>query len=74
MQPELFTSTTLGSLTLANRMLMAPMTHNRANMAGVATTMMATYYAQRADAGLIISESIPVSAEGVGYFRMKTCP
>jgi N-ethylmaleimide reductase len=67
MQSELFTSTTLGSLTLANRMVMAPMTRNRADLAGVATTLMATYYAQRADAGLIISESIPVSAQGVGY-------
>lgn len=67
MQSELFTSTTLGSLTLANRMIMAPMTRNRADLVGVATTLMATYYAQRADAGLIISESIPISAQGVGY-------
>lgn len=67
MQSELLTSTTLGSLTLANRMVMAPMTRNRADPAGIPTALMATYYAQRADAGLIISESIPVSAQGVGY-------
>jgi N-ethylmaleimide reductase len=67
MQSELFSPATLGSLVLANRMVMAPMTRNRADHAGVATTLMATYYAQRADAGLIISESIPVSAQGVGY-------
>lgn len=67
MQADLFTPTTLGTLTIANRMVMAPMTRNRADQTGVATTLMATYYAQRADAGLIISESIPVSAQGVGY-------
>ncbi len=67
MQPDLFAPTTLGTLTLANRMVMAPMTRNRSDQAGVATSLMATYYAQRADAGLIISESVPVSAQGVGY-------
>jgi len=67
MQPDLFAPTALGTLTLANRMVMAPMTRNRADQAGVATPLMATYYAQRAEAGLIISESVPVSAQGVGY-------
>ena len=63
----LFDSYDLGSLTLPNRMVMAPMTRNRATADGVATDMMATYYAQRAGAGLIIGESAPVSQQGVGY-------
>ena len=63
----LFDSYDLGSLTLRNRMVMAPMTRNRATADGVATDMMATYYAQRAGAGLIIGESAPVSQQGVGY-------
>lgn len=67
MQADLFAPITLGTLTLANRMVMAPMTRNRADQRGVATSLMATYYAQRAEAGLIISESVPVSAQGVGY-------
>ncbi|MDO8459170.1 MAG: alkene reductase [Burkholderiaceae bacterium] len=67
MQLDLFTPFTLGFLTLANRMVMAPMTRNRADQTGVATPLMADYYAQRAEAGLIISESVPVSAQGVGY-------
>lgn len=48
-------------------MVMAPMTRNRADQNGIVSPMMVTYYQQRASAGLIISESVPVSAEGVGY-------
>lgn len=67
MQADLFATFQLGSLSLANRMVMAPMTRNRAVSSGEASELMATYYAQRAEAGLIISESVPVSAQGVGY-------
>ncbi|WP_020678597.1 alkene reductase [Salinispora arenicola] len=65
--PDLFESFQLGDLTLANRMVMAPMTRSRADRDGLVTPMMATYYQQRADAGLVVTESVPVSAEAVGY-------
>jgi N-ethylmaleimide reductase len=67
MPEPLFAPFQLGDLMLANRMVMAPMTRNRADRSGVAPPMMATYYQQRASAGLIITESAPVSAEAVGY-------
>lgn len=67
MPANLFETVQLGDLTLANRMVMAPMTRNRADPEGVATPAMATYYSQRAGAGLIIAESSPVSAQAVGY-------
>lgn len=67
MSTDLFEPFQLGDLTLANRMVMAPMTRNRADQNGIVSSMMVTYYQQRASAGLIISESVPVSAEGVGY-------
>jgi 2,4-dienoyl-CoA reductase-like NADH-dependent reductase (Old Yellow Enzyme family) len=49
---SLFESVQLGSLTLANRVFMAPLTRNRANAEGVPSDLAATYYAQRASAGL----------------------
>lgn len=64
---DLFEPFQLGDLTLANRMVMAPMTRNRAAENGIVPPMMVTYYRQRASAGLIITESTPVSPEGVGY-------
>ena len=64
--PTLFSSLTIGALTLRNRILMAPMTRNRADPAGNPQPIMATYYAQRATAGLIISEATQVCPEGVG--------
>jgi N-ethylmaleimide reductase len=67
MSQDLFAPFQMGDLVLANRMVMAPMTRNRADRNGVAPPVMATYYQQRASAGLIITESIPVSAEAVGY-------
>ncbi|AEV86797.1 1,2-oxophytodienoate reductase [Actinoplanes sp. SE50] len=67
MSTGLFEPFPLGDLTLANRMVMAPLTRNRADHDGVVTPMMVTHYRQRATTGLIISESTPVSAEGVGY-------
>lgn len=67
MTADLFEPFQLGDLTLANRMVMAPMTRNRAGEDGVVPGLMATYYQQRAGAGLIVTESVPVSAAAVGY-------
>jgi N-ethylmaleimide reductase len=53
----LFSPITLGSLSLPNRILMAPLTRCRADVDHVPTPMMATYYAQRASAGLIVAEA-----------------
>jgi N-ethylmaleimide reductase len=65
---DLFSSLRLGELSLPNRIIMAPLTRNRAAMPGnVPRAMNVTYYAQRAGAGLIISEATQVSAEGIGY-------
>jgi N-ethylmaleimide reductase len=60
----LFDSYRLGELTLPNRMVMAPMTRVRAGAGGLATPSMATYYVQRATAGLIISEGVQPSLIG----------
>ncbi len=57
----------LGPLLLPNRVVMAPMTRNRAGPSNAPGAMNATYYAQRASAGLIISEATQVSPQGVGY-------
>jgi N-ethylmaleimide reductase len=64
---DIFKSFQFGSLELANRIVMAPMTRNRANEEGLVTDMMVKYYQQRATAGLIIAESAPVSKQGIGY-------
>ncbi|MFD8984912.1 alkene reductase [Streptomyces sp. NPDC059564] len=53
--------------TLSNRITLAPMTRSRAGEGGVANALMATYYTQRASAGLIITEGIQPSATGQGY-------
>lgn len=62
----LFDPVQVGSLHLANRIVMAPLTRNRAPGA-IATPLMATYYAQRASAGLIITEATAISHQGQGY-------
>ncbi|GAD78870.1 alkene reductase [Vibrio ezurae] len=68
MSSALFQSIQLGHLTLKNRIVMPPMTRSRASQPGdVANEMMATYYAQRAQAGLIISEGTQISPMGKGY-------
>ncbi|ALI98816.1 alkene reductase [Rufibacter tibetensis] len=57
-----------GALQLNNRLVMAPMTRSRSNNPETAPTELnAEYYAQRASAGLIISEGTPISPQGVGY-------
>jgi N-ethylmaleimide reductase len=60
---------TLGGLRLKNRVVMAPMTRSRADDAGVPPDYAADYYAQRADAGLIITEATNISAQARGYPR-----
>ncbi|MCX9157506.1 alkene reductase [Niveibacterium sp. 24ML] len=65
---KLFSPLKLGSLTLPNRMFMAPLTRQRAAQPGnVPTALNATYYAQRASAGLIVTEATQVMPEGQGY-------
>ena len=64
---DLFSPFHLGPLTLPNRVVMAPMTRNRAGPGNVPVPLNATYYAQRASAGLIVSEATQVSPQGVGY-------
>ncbi|WNM26893.1 alkene reductase [Demequina capsici] len=65
--PDPFAPYVLGGVPLANRIVMAPMTRCRAGSGGTATELMARYYAQRADAGLIITEGIQPSEVGQGY-------
>lgn len=63
----LFTPIQLGPYILPNRIVMAPLTRNRAGQGNVPQDINATYYRQRASAGLIISEATQVSPQGVGY-------
>lgn len=65
--PGLFDSMQLGSLKLSNRMVMAPMTRGRAGSERTANALMAEYYAQRASAGLIITEGTAISPRGYGW-------
>ncbi len=67
--PTLLSPYRLGPLDLKNRLVMAPMTRSRAVEGNVANPLAATYYAQRASAGLIISEATQISPQGVGYIR-----
>ena len=64
---SLFEPTRFGDITTANRIVMAPLTRDRAGPGQVPTPMMATYYEQRASAGLIVTEATQISAEGQGY-------
>ena len=58
----------IGNTTLPNRIFMAPLTRSRAGQPGdVPSALNATYYAQRAGAGLIVSEATQVSRQGQGY-------
>jgi 2,4-dienoyl-CoA reductase-like NADH-dependent reductase (Old Yellow Enzyme family) len=62
-----FDTLKIGDLTLPNRIVMAPLTRQRAGAARVPNALMAKYYAERASAGLIISEATSVTPQGVGY-------
>lgn len=68
--PTLFDPLQLGPLTLPNRVVMAPLTRLRGTPDHIPTPIIAEYYAQRASAGLIISEGTPVSPMGVGYAQV----
>lgn len=63
----LFDPIDLGDIHAPNRILMAPLTRGRSTRAHVPTELMATYYAQRAGAGLIISEATGISQQGLGW-------
>lgn len=63
----LFQPLQLGDLSLPNRIIMAPLTRCRASADRIPNALMAEYYAQRASAGLILSEATCVSPQGVGY-------
>ncbi len=65
--PSLFDPIKLGAVDAPNRILMAPLTRGRATRDHVPTPLMATYYAQRAAAGLIISEATGISQSGLGW-------
>jgi N-ethylmaleimide reductase len=65
--PTLLTPYRLGPFELPNRVVLAPMTRNRAGEGRVPTELNATYYAQRASAGLLITEATYVAPEGIGY-------
>ena len=63
----LFTPGRLGPYTLPHRLLMAPMTRNRARRDGVPSPSAVIYYAQRASAAMIVTETATVSEQAVGY-------
>jgi N-ethylmaleimide reductase len=65
--PDLFTPIEVGPLALNNRIAMAPLTRSRAGPGNVPTQLTALYYAQRASAGVIISEATQISPDGQGY-------
>ncbi len=66
---SLLSPTKIGSLSLKNRVVMAPLTRSRA-IGNVPNDLMEKYYKLRADAGLIITEGTSPSANGLGYARM----
>ncbi|HTQ28237.1 MAG TPA: alkene reductase [Puia sp.] len=66
---KLFSAYRLGAIDLKNRIVMAPMTRSRA-IGNIPNDLMATYYAQRAAAGLIITEGVSPSPNGLGYARI----
>ncbi|MBF2036276.1 MAG: alkene reductase [Leptolyngbyaceae cyanobacterium T60_A2020_046] len=66
-EKNLFTPIQLGRYTLPNRIVMAPLTRNRAGEGNVPLDMHATYYSQRASAGLIITEATHCHPSGIGY-------
>ncbi len=66
---DIFASYRLGDLDLANRIVMAPMTRTRAEEDGVPTDLMADYFAQRASAGLILTDCTWISDQGRGIIR-----
>jgi N-ethylmaleimide reductase len=72
-KPTLFDPVRVGALDLSNRIVMAPLTRNRAGPGLVPTDLMAEYYGRRATAGLIIAEATQVSPEAQGYSDTPGC-
>lgn len=66
---DIFSPVTLGDIALSNRVVMAPMTRDRAGPGDVPTDIMVEYYRQRASAGLIVTEGTQPSPTGKGYWR-----
>jgi N-ethylmaleimide reductase len=66
---DLFSPLTVGAVALNNRLIMAPLTRGRAQADGTPTAIMADYYAQRATAGLIITEATGISRQGLGWYH-----
>jgi len=64
---KLFEPLTIGSITLKNRIIMAPLTRARAGASRIPNDLMARYYAERASAGLILTEATSITPMGVGY-------
>ena len=64
---DLFTPLEMGNLNLPNRIILAPLTRNRAGEGNVPHLLNAEYYRQRASGGLLISEATQISPQGVGY-------
>lgn len=67
--PTLFDAALVGETDVKNRIFMAPLTRNRANPGGTPSPLAAEYYAQRASAGLIVTEATQISAMGKGYLN-----
>ncbi|CAN5237798.1 alkene reductase [soil metagenome] len=65
--PTLFDPIKLGAISAPNRILLAPLTRGRSTADHIPTPRMATYYAQRASAGLLITEATGISQEGLGW-------
>ncbi len=65
--PNLFDPIQFGAISAPSRIIMAPLTRSRADRDGVPTPVMAEYYAQRAGAGLIVSEASGISRQGLGW-------
>ena len=65
--PSLFEPIQIGAISAPNRIVMAPLTRNRAAAGRMPSALMATYYTQRASAGLIVSEATQISPSGQGY-------
>jgi N-ethylmaleimide reductase len=64
---KLFEPYQLGAAVLNNRIVLAPLTRSRASQGRMPNALMAEYYAQRADAGLLISEATSISVQGLGW-------
>ena len=64
---DLFQPVSMGPLRLSNRIVMAPLTRSRAGQGDVPSELQATYYSQRASAGLIVTEATQISQQGKGY-------